>query len=123
MKKAKLEKLFFEELERVAIVSVACKVVGLSRQSVYRWMKEDEKFDQKVQNALRMGIESICDLAESKLVSNINAGNQRAIEFVLINHRRVYYKPKLPISPESHKLTPIQSIEFIEIDKIDKRQY
>lgn len=110
MKKAKIEKIFFEELERVSNISVACKSAGLSRQSVYRWMREDEKFNEKVEEALKLGIESMCDLAESKLLVNVNSGNQRAIEFILINNRKQYYRPKQPMPVE--KMRQVNTIAF-----------
>lgn len=94
MKKAKVEKTFLEELTKVPNISIACERVNLSRQTIYRWMDEDWKFRNAVEKAIQLGDESINDLAESKLVSNIKSGSPRAIEYWLNNHKRDYLKPR-----------------------------
>ena len=94
MKKIRLEKAFLEELAKVPNESLACKNVGLSRQSIHRWKKEDPKFRKKCEEALQLGTESINDLAESKLIANIQSGKQRSIEYWLDNNKRAYIKPR-----------------------------
>jgi hypothetical protein len=120
MKKSKIEDKFIEELERVPNISIACEKVGLSRQTIYRWMKFDEKFRAKVDQAITVGVDSICDLAESKLISNINSGSQRAIEFYLISNKKQYYRPKKPMSAEENKFTPVTKIEMMVVDNDGK---
>ena len=44
--------------------------------------------------ALVAGTESVNDLAESKLISHINNGNFRAIQYWLDNHKKEYIKPR-----------------------------
>lgn len=109
MKRRDYENKFIEELERVHIISLACKNVGLSRQTVYRWMSEDQKFKEKVYRAIEMGIESVCDLAESKTVSAIDKGEAWAIKFWLTN-RHKDYKPKRPISEQQANFNPVKTI-------------
>ncbi len=94
MKKLKLEKQFLEELTKVPNISIACERLTLSRQTVYRWMSEDASFKESVELAIFQGVESINDLAESKLIANIKSGNQRSIEYWLVNNKKVYHKPK-----------------------------
>ena len=72
-----------------------CESLTVSRQSFYRWMEEDIEFKEAVESALNIGVESINDLAESKLVSNIRKGSQRSAEFWLINNKRNYMKPRI----------------------------
>lgn len=117
MKKYRYEKKFILELEKYPNISVACEKTGLSRQSVYRWMKEDSDFEDRVQQAIQLGIASLCDLAESKLVSNVNKGNQRAIEYLLSTFKKEYYRPRKPIAPEDQRLVPITSLQFIQTDE------
>jgi Helix-turn-helix of insertion element transposase len=100
MKKPRLAKKFIEELNKVPIVSVVCERLNISRQTVYRWKDEDAEFRKQFDEALEGGRESINDLAESKLISQINSGNMRAIECWLTNNSRRYYKPKKPIEAE-----------------------
>lgn len=94
MKKSRLEKIILEELSKVPNVSIACERVGISRQTLYRWIKEDIKFKNKFEHAISLGNESINDLAESKLISNIKEGKQRSIEYWLNNNKRKYLRPR-----------------------------
>jgi hypothetical protein len=123
MKKHRLIDKFLEELERIPNISVACEKLGISRQSIYRWMSLDDKFKSKVEKAMYMGVDSFCDLAENKLLSNINDGNQRAIEYFLTSNHPRYYRPRKPKVQEADKPTPIISIEhedFIVPKTIDR---
>lgn len=94
MKKKYKENQFIEQLERVPNVSLACEKVGLSRNTVYRWCYEDLDFKARMDTALQSGVHSISDLAESKLISHINNGNFRAIQYWLDNHKKEYIKPR-----------------------------
>lgn len=109
MKKHNLEERFLEELEKIHIISVACEKVGLSRQSIYRWMRLDEKFKKKVDEAIGMGIESVSDLAENKIVSAINRGEPWAVKYFLSN-RNKNYKAKKPMSEFEQNFVPVGAI-------------
>jgi hypothetical protein len=105
MKKHKYAKMFLTELETMPNISVACKRVGLSRQTVYRWCREDNNFEEKLNDALTLGVESMVDLAESKLLANVSGGNQRAIETALdyYGKRSERNKPKSSDDPYKGK--------------------
>ncbi len=94
MKKKYKENQFIEQLERVPNVSLACEKVGLSRNTVYRWCIEDADFKVRMDMALESVVHSISDLAESKLISHINGGSFRAIQYWLDNHKKEYIKPR-----------------------------
>jgi len=94
MKKHYKENKFLEQLERVPNVSLACEKVGLSRNTIYRWRGEDPAFAARMDTALVAGTESVNDLAESKLISHINSGNLRAIQYWLDNNKKAYIKPR-----------------------------
>lgn len=94
MKKYRKEKLFLEELRKIPNISLACEKVGIARNTVYRWRSEDHDFDTRVEEALASGVDSVNDLAESKLVTNINHGNMRAIQYWLDNHKPDYIRPR-----------------------------
>ena len=51
-KKSRLQEAFFAELKKVPIVLVACEKSGISRNSVYRWKREDKKFSEVMDEAL-----------------------------------------------------------------------
>ena len=97
MKKIKLQKQFFEELRKVPIVQVACEKTGLSRNSIYRWKKEDEEFSQKMDEAIKDGVAFVNDMSESQLLTMIKEKNWSAISFWL-RHRNDNYKNKVELS-------------------------
>lgn len=112
MKKNKLQNQFFEELAKVPIVQVACEKTGLSRNSVYRWKKEDPEFYKKMEEAISAGVAFVNDMSESQLLTMIKEKNWSAISFWL-KHRNNNYKDKIEIttmedngemSPEQEKI-------------------
>ncbi len=107
MKKAKVQDQFFTELAKVPIVQVACEKTGLSRNSVYRWKKEDPKFAKRMDQALADGVALVNDMSESQLLTMIKEKNWPAISFWL-KHRNDNYKSKIEITTkeESEEMTP-----------------
>lgn len=97
MKKNKLQNQFFEELAKVPIVQVACEKTGLSRNSIYRWKKEDPEFCKKMEQAISDGVAFVNDMSESQLLTMIKEKNWSAISFWL-KHRNDNYKNKIDIS-------------------------
>lgn len=94
MKRYKREKAFLEHIKTVPNISLACEKVGLSRNTVYRWCKEDLAFKTRLDEAIDTGTESVNDLAESKLIGHINSGSLRAIEYWLDNNKKNYARPR-----------------------------
>lgn len=110
MKKSKLQDQFFEELAKVPIVQVACEKTAISRNSVYRWRKEDSAFAKKMDKALADGVALVNDMSESQLLTMIKEKNWHAISFWL-RHRNDNYKNKIEITTkeDSEALTPSQA--------------
>jgi len=75
-----LKKAMLEALEKsLGIVTTACKTVGISRQTFYQWLKDDEAFASDVND-----IENIAlDFAESQLLKQIRDGNPTSTIFYL----------------------------------------
>lgn len=94
MKKDRLEKTFLEELSKAPIIAGACNKIGLSRQTIYRWMEFDLKFKKQVEEAIKNGTHSINDLAESKLIIKIKQEDFKAIKYWLDNHKKEYIRPR-----------------------------
>lgn len=90
------EKLI-ERLKKIPIVEVACKQVGIARSSYYRWRKDDEDFATQSTEAIQDGRLYINDLAESKLVTQIQDQNMTAIIFWL-KHNHPSYTTKIEIT-------------------------
>jgi len=106
MKKNKLKDSFFAELAKVPIVQVACEKTGISRNSVYRWRKEDKSFAQEMEKAMAEGVSFVNDMSESQLLTMIKDKDYRAISFWL-RHRNNNYRNKLEITTEElEEMTP-----------------
>lgn len=99
-----------EELRKVPIVQVACEKTGLSRNSVYRWRKEDKEFLKKMDEAYADGVALVSDMSESQLLTLIKEKSFPALSFWL-RHRNDRYKNKLEITTkeDSEELTPSQA--------------
>ncbi|HRY62401.1 MAG TPA: hypothetical protein P5056_01365 [Candidatus Paceibacterota bacterium] len=110
MKKNKFQDQFLDELRKVPIVQVACEKTGLSRNSVYRWRKDDKEFLKKMDSALSDGVALVNDMSESQLLTLIKEKNYPAISFWL-RHRNDNYKNKLEITTkeDNEELTPSQA--------------
>lgn len=110
MKKNKYQNQFLEELARIPIIQVACEKTGLSRNSVYRWRKEDTAFAKRMDEAIAEGVALVNDMSESQLLNLIKEKNWPAISFWL-KHRNDNYKNKLEITTKDdpEELTPAQA--------------
>lgn len=97
MKKNKKKNEFLEQLKKIPIVQVACEKVGLSRNTVYRWRKEDEDFSVAMAGALADGEALVNDMSESMVLTLIKEKNWSAISFWL-KHRSPKFKERLEVS-------------------------
>ncbi len=75
MKNVKAKKIFLENLKKIPIVHASCERSGISRASVYRWKKEDEKFAKAMSEAMDEGEALINDLSEGQLITLIKDKN------------------------------------------------
>ena len=88
-----------EQLTNMPIVATACSKAGVPRSTYYRWRNDDKIFADMCDDAQREGVRLINDVAESKIISNIKDGNQRASEFWL-RHNKDGYQQKLLYEPK-----------------------
>lgn len=74
------KKAMIEALERsLGVVTSACKNVGISRETHYRWMREDDQYKKNV-----LELENVAlDYAETQLHKQIKGGNTSATIFYL----------------------------------------
>ena len=110
-KKNRLQQAFFEELRKVPIVLVACEKSGISRNSVYRWKREDKEFSKAMEDALAEGEALVNDMSESQLLTLIKEKNWSAISFWL-RHRNPKFKDKIEVTSRNEnidELTPAQA--------------
>ena len=74
------KKAMVQALEKaLGIVTQACKVVGISRQTHYNWMEADAEYKAAVAELSDVAL----DFAESKLHKLIDQGNPAATIFFL----------------------------------------
>ena len=74
----KREKFLKSLKNNLGNISEACKAINISRQTYYQW-SEDEDFKLEADNVK----EGLLDLAETKLLENINNNENVAIIFYL----------------------------------------
>ena len=111
-KKEKIKDSFLAELKRVPIVQVACEKTGVSRNSVYRWKREDKAFSTAMDEALTEGEALVNDMSESQLLTLIKEKNWSAISFWL-RHRNPRFSDKVEViskADDTGELTPAQAI-------------
>lgn len=97
MKKHKHAKQFLDELRKVPIVQVACEKTGISRNTIYRWRKEDSAFSSDMDTALREGEDLVNDMSESQLLTLIKEKHFSALSFWL-RHRNPRFKDKVEVT-------------------------
>lgn len=127
MKKSRKQAPLLEQLRSVPNVSIACERVGIARNTFYTWLKGDPEFKQAVEEAMQRGVDSVSDLAESKLIAHINNGSMRAIEYWLDNHKKAYIKPrdkkfwdKENLPPEPIKIEIVSMRDVLGDEMVDE---
>jgi hypothetical protein len=74
------KKAMLEALEKsLGVVTTACKQVGISRETHYRWVKEDAGYANAVEDVENIAL----DFAESQLHKQIMEGSTGATIFYL----------------------------------------
>jgi hypothetical protein len=108
---------FIAKLESTGLIAHACKATGLSRASVYRWLKEDKGFAKQVEVASEIGRDDWSDLSESKLLEAVRRGEPWAIRYWLEFNSPRYYKPR------KAKQAPViqRSVKTINYNIVDAR--
>ncbi|MDP2631130.1 MAG: hypothetical protein Q8P56_07045 [Candidatus Uhrbacteria bacterium] len=97
IRQGKLKQALLEQLKRTPTIEQSCQKVGVSRMTVYRWMKSNHRFAQDVENALREGRDLVSDIAETKMFSLIGEGKTEMIKYFL-THNNPRYSNKLELS-------------------------
>jgi hypothetical protein len=74
------KKAMIDALEKsIGIVTNACKLVGIARETHYRWMREDSAYKDLVESVGDM----VLDFVESKLHTLIDGGDVASTIFYL----------------------------------------
>lgn len=126
MKKEKMAKLFLEELAKLPNVQFTCEKIGVSRNTVYRWRKEDSVFSENMDQAITEGIAFVNDMAEGQLLNLIKNKEFTAIRFWLAHRHSAYRtKSEVIIKKEDDELSDeqkqivagaLKNVGLLEID-------
>ncbi|MAZ66171.1 MAG: hypothetical protein CMF25_03600 [Kangiellaceae bacterium] len=109
MKKDSHAPRFLDELRKVPIVQVACEKSGISRNTVYRWLREDKEFAKEYAEAEAAGVEFVNDMSESQLLQLIKDRKFSAIRLWLTsNHKRFATKSLKSQSEKNTELSDDQ---------------
>lgn len=83
---------FLQILSEVPLIAPACKKAGISRATIYRWMKSNPDFRASVEEAQKSGRRNLEDAAESTILTLIREKNFSAAKYYL-EHNSDRYKP------------------------------
>jgi dihydropteroate synthase len=97
MKKKRIKNIFLENLKTVPIVQISCDKASISRNSVYRWRKEDKEFANEMDKAMAEGEDFINDISEGQLFNLIKEKSWPALAFWL-RHRNPKFKERIEIT-------------------------
>lgn len=86
----KLKEVFLEQLKRTPTIETACQKVTIARSTVYRWIRENKKFEKQVDDSLTEGRTFMSDIAENQLFSLIGEKKIEAIRLYLSTHNPRY---------------------------------
>lgn len=103
------KKAMIEALEKsLGVVTSACKSVGISRETHYKWFREDLEYNQKVTDLENVAI----DFAESQLHQQIKKGNPTSTIFYLkTKGKKRGYIERQEISHEGIKTFTIEEVD------------
>lgn len=79
-----------EEIKNELTIKAVCQKLGLSRQTVYRWIHEDEQFKKDLFSARKQAIEDMNDECENRVLQKIKNDDSGMIKFWLRYHHEDY---------------------------------
>ncbi len=96
MKKERLQRKFVSELRKIPIVQIACERCGITRQTAYRWRREDPLLYEQWDEAIDEGEALVNDMAESQLLQHIKEGDFPAVRYWLDRRHKKFKRPPDP---------------------------
>ena len=102
--------------KHLGIVTSACKEVGISRETFYKYYKTDEVFKKAVDDINDYTL----DFAETQLLKKIKEGSERSILFYMrYKGKRRGYTDNIDITSNGKDITEIKLIQIKSRDEID----
>lgn len=104
------KKKLLDALEKhLGIVTPACKEAGLSRETFYKYYREDPEFKAAVDDLNEMTL----DFAEGELLKKIKEGSERSILFYMkYKARKRGYTDHLDITSDGKSISEIKLIHI-----------
>lgn len=117
MKKHRNAKQFLEELRKTPVVTAVCKQLDISRQTIFRWCKEDPAFNKEYEECLSQGISNINDLAISQVITKIKQGDNGMTKYWLSHNHERYMKKHQEIVEADHVFSNPKEkrIDFLDV--------
>jgi len=81
------------ELEKTPLVQIACDKVGISRNTFYRWIKEDTEFLARTSEAISLGTGLVNDVAISNVLDGIKRKDPMYTKYWLDRKHPDFRKP------------------------------
>lgn len=88
------KKKLLKEIAKSGNVSLSCLKVNVDKSTFYEWKKNDKGFQREANNALKLGRENNCDIAEHALLLKVKDKDLGSIKYLLA-HNSNRYKPKV----------------------------
>jgi len=94
MKKTKvLVNKLLAEIEKAPVIQVACDKVGISRNTFYRWIKEDTELMEQVSEAMSLGTGLVSDVAISNVLEGLKRKDPMYTKYWLSHKHPDFRKP------------------------------
>jgi len=117
MAKQDKKRILLYELSRNPNVTFVCQKIGISRNTYYRWIKEDDFHKDLVRQAIINGENYINDVAENKLIKKITVDEYwPAIRYRLDRKNLKYNSVMFPPTTPSPKVDEGVLLELEDID-------
>lgn len=95
---------FVDILKEIPIFFYACKQLGISRTTLYRWMRSNPEFADKVKEALKVGTDTINDVAEMCIIQKVQDRDIKTCKYWLQHHHHTYIpKRTVYVEPQTEK--------------------
>lgn len=92
----------------LGIVTPACKEVGVSRVTFYKWVRDDEEFKKRVDEVYEIQ----GDFVENQLFKKIKAGSEKSIMFYMrYKGRKRGYTDSIDITTDGKSINTIKLVE------------
>ena len=101
---------FLKELLKSGYITQACRALGMSSSTVYKWKNQDEEFAAKLKEVRKVGRIKTDDYVESKLIEKIKDGDTTAIIFYCKTRMRYRGYSQTDISIQMNKETNVTNV-------------